>query len=249
MPCAFCRREVSLKPPEHVWPDWIRKHQPDHGRSARQRLSVSHKTGRAYDIENFKASERKMEIVCAQCNGTWMSDLESLASPILGPMIEGNPSRLRVKQQAIVAFWALKTVMMLQFTRPKHQQAIPAAHFDYVYQRRKPPPNCRIWILGFTGEPYNSSFAIQGHELMARVKVDPLPPERMNAYTATLGINHLVFELVGYVVPGEFNVVPQDHWTDYRRHIWPTYGGTLSWPPPKTFTTQEELFNFCASPR
>jgi len=56
---------------------------------------------------------------CKPCNETWMSDIETVVTPVLGPMIlHSAATALDRNSQARLAAWATKTAMVAEFMRP-----------------------------------------------------------------------------------------------------------------------------------
>jgi hypothetical protein len=54
--------------------------------------------------------------LCAQCNNQWLGPIENQAKAILLPMaLEAKPTVLDATSQALLAFWAVKTVFLLEF--------------------------------------------------------------------------------------------------------------------------------------
>jgi hypothetical protein len=153
---------------------------------------------RAVDVRQWKAKERKLPLLCLSCNNHWLSDIESRTSPILAPLIRGEPAALTERDQARLALWAVKTTVLLQFTMAPDQQGVPQAHFDYLYQRRAIPPHVWVWIASYDGEPYNTIFGWQ--RLSPEVALDAGTTVAA-ADASTIGVHKVVLEVTGGLFP------------------------------------------------
>jgi hypothetical protein len=90
------------------------------------------------------------ETICRDCNGGWMSDLESRAATLLKPVL-GDPNaviNLDLRAQADLALWAARTALTYQQTRPPRFQAAIAAHYRWIRDKQEPPP-CTSIRLAF----------------------------------------------------------------------------------------------------
>jgi hypothetical protein len=93
-------------PPEHVIPQWLAKFRPKgatfgHITHPELRGDTLYPPQRSFF--HAKKFELTADTVCADCNHHWMSDLETWASPILTPMIEGDAQGLSVERQVLLA--------------------------------------------------------------------------------------------------------------------------------------------------
>lgn len=61
----------------------------------------------------------KARCVCEQCNGGWMSLLETRSKPILEPMIHDSPCVLDYSKQSTVSLWTIRTSMVFEYLRRK----------------------------------------------------------------------------------------------------------------------------------
>jgi hypothetical protein len=133
--CVFCGYDGKLHA-EHAWPAWIRDVLPDgavKGYSQQHRVAVG--TREVTEITppmRHKAADRKVKVVCQDCNGGWMSDLEVASKPVLVSMIRGEQTE--PVDQTLLSFWAAKTAMMLQFMYSEELHGIPVAHYQHVYE-------------------------------------------------------------------------------------------------------------------
>lgn len=84
--------------------------------------------------------------VCLKCNNGWLSELETAASPLIGPLLLGEPKNLTADQQTVIAHWSYKTVLLLQMVRAKKDRPIPAERFREVFNLGRPPTDVRIWL-------------------------------------------------------------------------------------------------------
>ena len=80
--CLFCDKTKLTK--EHLWPDWIVQMFPKNVPYTAGRASPEMRLFHEWPTNSLKQTAR---IVCKQCNTGWMSEIESLASPILKPCI------------------------------------------------------------------------------------------------------------------------------------------------------------------
>jgi hypothetical protein len=113
--CIFCdQTPVTL---EDVWPKWIQElftHTkvlvvppvaPRPGGRQARRPYVQRRV------------ECLAKCVCAACNNTWMSDLETNVRPYLGPMIGGQEALiLDDSAQVTLTTWAVKTARVVEQT-------------------------------------------------------------------------------------------------------------------------------------
>lgn len=168
----------------------------DHAPLAPHRASSSlkHEPDREWTAPSF-TSEAK--VVCKDCNEGWMNDLEAAAKPILAPMLRGKRVVLDTDAQAIVARWLTKTAMVFQRTTPR--RPVPERHTRYLYDHRRPPPSCQVWIGARTAEDGGILSGIQS----ARLKPEAAEPagQVFTAYLVTVGIAAFVGQLFGHDLP------------------------------------------------
>ena len=254
--CVFCGWEGTLTK-EHAWPKWIRDVLPKgqvKGYSQQHRIAVG--TGRVTEITGtlrHPAADRQVKVVCQrECNGGWMSQLELAAKPVLVPLILGERPHLSEQDQMLLAFWAAKTAMMLQFIHPADIRGIPTAHYQWVYERREAPPDMRVWLSAASDHFYRTAHYTRARRLPGAIPPwlrpppdEPTPPD---AYTAVMVIGRLVLSLVGWKTSDwDFTVAPDDRWAPARRCIWPPRPGGWSWPPDVVLGSRIDVERFAAA--
>jgi hypothetical protein len=111
--CAFCGEDATLTN-EHAWPDWalsfMRRHFPGGG------TIESKRWGTTYAKWSGDAVELRVRILCPSCNNVRLKDLEERAQPVLEPLMLGRSRMLTSLDQTILAAWAIKTAMIMEFT-------------------------------------------------------------------------------------------------------------------------------------
>ena len=138
---------------------------------------------------------------CAECNNGWMSDLESEAQPILGPLILGHSARLTEHDQNVLARWTFKTVLACDFMYADRAEAKswntpipPKTYHDFFESRRPPSPDAIIWMAGYDGDRV-AQVARYGRGFSR----DKDSPPTTFGYATTLGVGGVVFQVLGWL--------------------------------------------------
>jgi hypothetical protein len=63
------------------------------------------------------------------CHEEWTAQLEDRAKPVLVLLIRGRPTRIGPGELEVIAFWALKTSLMLENRTSRAE--VPAVTGDY----------------------------------------------------------------------------------------------------------------------
>lgn len=203
--CVFCRSTGKLTD-EHAWPGWIARELLPAGRVASRRW------GKAGAFVGFDSTNHDVTVkrVCETCNTGWMADLEAAVKPILLPWIRGRPARLAYEQQELIATWAVKTAMMLQYT-PVYTGGvvIPASQYAELYRRKTTPPDrLEVFIGTETSGPPGALFGIRGLHVVLKDATSIAPRyERYVGYQVTMIARHLALGLLGHADgPVDFSV-------------------------------------------
>jgi len=117
--CKGCGCETAAgMSREHVLPQWLHKHVQIVGQSLAHRVAdeAGIRPLRSHGLNNFV-----VKVVCAACNNTWMSALETESSPILLPLLEGKKlvEVLSDEEACTLARWAFKTAFMILSVQAK----------------------------------------------------------------------------------------------------------------------------------
>ena len=84
--CLFCDSAELTR--EHIWPDWLVTEYKSRGPSGRGAYTATLEHTDGLNAEWRQSTiTMKRRLVCESCNSGWMSDLESLASPMLKPLL------------------------------------------------------------------------------------------------------------------------------------------------------------------
>jgi len=197
--CVFCDREIERNaPPEHVLPQWMRRLRPSNAQFVEQRNIVIAGEPPApiaeMPPERSKVPTIKSYMVCHDCNGGWMSDLETRASPLLRSMLSGQPRSIGAEEQAFLATWAVKTDMAWQ-TTPQSFRGTPLADYRHLREHKLPPPNARVRVGRYVGTAlpwaaHNSAHLGSNPE---RIDLEHDP----EGHWAIMHIDKIVFEVFG----------------------------------------------------
>lgn len=125
--CIFCGAGPVTK--EDAWPVWLVEH------IGRSRLIASMVGGKRAPYRTDRIVQR-VGCACRKCNNGWMSDLEGLAKPILLPLVDGKPVQILGIDQAIIAAWMLKTLMVFDSIDRQYWRQ---AERDLMHQRKFGP--------------------------------------------------------------------------------------------------------------
>jgi hypothetical protein len=154
--------------------------------------------------------------VCQRCNSEWMSQLEVRAKPLLEPMFDGKPVTLEQDEQAVVAAWVVKTLIMLDLWRPK-PNAFSPSHHQQLYRLGAAPLDTAV-LLALVDRPTQHTFyALPGKQ-----------PGELHRLTMNVGCLVAQVRLVNAAGVGY-------GWEAKRSsvQIWPRAAGSLDWPPPE----------------
>jgi hypothetical protein len=129
---------------------------------ARRFFDVPHTTevsdGKGNVFYRYKAKrlDQQARVVCAACNNGWMRRLEDDNRDVLIALIEGTSITLDATQQDRLEAWAIKTVMVHEYTMPKsidrYFKATERAAF-----RREPhptPAETDVFLTDYRGIRY-----------------------------------------------------------------------------------------------
>lgn len=184
----------------------------------------------------FKARgfELVTRAVCHDCNTGWMSDLETKAAPLLTPMLRGKVVNLSLEQQATVALWAAKFVLMFQQTKPPEYQSIVAAHYRWVYKHKAPPPSTVVRLGCYTGDqrpPYYDEYSLELGVPDPRRPNAPLEePSLVVGYRSVLLFGALIMEVTGTNLAEPVENIWLGETSLAMLPVWPIERRVLEWP-------------------
>lgn len=198
--CVFCHSSSKMSR-EHVLPNWLCDLYPNETMITNQFVGKSQKTWPS------KIFQHKAKVVCEPCNNGWMSKLEGEAKPILTKLMRLSTTIIDQNEQAILSFWAQKTLLMLNQAVPGDLK-ITSDLYDDLYTKKSASPKVLVqmgWRMlnrGTKDEP------IASFELKQIPSVD-VPSDLLEAVTkqkdsggfiwkAVFAIGPVVFEMAGH---------------------------------------------------
>jgi hypothetical protein len=244
--CIFCLTPGTTG--EHLFADWLRvlfPRTPTDTRTVGVTQWGKDIRGKLYampqrDIERGHSGSKKIRFVCRGCNNGWMSRMEERTKPILTRLITGVPHFVSTFDQQTLATWVAKTVMVGEYSHPKHI-AIPDSERLHMLANLAPPDHWKIWISDYRGNEW-SNLAMYHH--MGRLSDPgptetrkPLPPD---THFTSIGMGHLFIQAVASTSGGDFGF--DDNSTTPFRLIWPMTSVALNWPPTEPLFDREARY-------
>jgi hypothetical protein len=235
--CIFCDgRIASDEPGEHVFPKWLRKFL-DEGEFFIHLPGTYQESGDSpvqswgkWREHKSKDTGPRIRTVCRSCNHHWMSDLETEASPILTPMIEGKPQGLDVNRQVLISRWASKTAMVWDQLVPADARLYDASEHHWAKDKPTPPPDTTVRVGHNTGT--RAEFIEHKRVgLFWELPPDPKASVRPDAHRTVMVIGKLVIEVAVRRPPNTIRVAEGNVDIDeLLMPIWPT-AAPKAWPP------------------
>lgn len=237
--CVFCGDSSQRLTDEHVMADWIGK---DFGQIPTGISQITNAKGELTQWPSAPFSD-VVKIVCQdRCNGGWMSDLEAAVKPILGPMMtRGWVTTLSAPTQQTLAFWAVKTALVIEHLHPRHR-VVGDSEYGGLFAAQQPLPTHVVWI-GRRNSP-GDNLVSSLKESLNRIQV-PADNHKMTQairqatdngarmYRFTFSIGHVVFQVFGHNIPMTLQIEGGTGFHDVVQQIWPPKSD-VTWPPPKS---------------
>ena len=139
------------------------------------------------DVRDAPAPARTEGRVCSKCNNGWMSALESVAMPILKPLIEGTANLYACKgeEAAIVGRWAAKTAYM-QNAASAYPLKVPHFHRVSIFEGRIPND---VFVFGFPFSTEELHWSQHTEWEFLNARLEDLPrEEELEKYTYKIAV-------------------------------------------------------------
>jgi hypothetical protein len=242
-PCVFCGSTGQPADDEHVIPRWARRAFDIQGPVTIE--AKQHPDPTPVHVERIHHLNIVLrDAICRPCNSIWLAGTEKKAAQILKPMaVDAKPAVLHEVAQALIAFWAVKTALLLELAisqqHPDHRpvkgyQATPQ-ELAWIRERGEPPPRSMVWLGCWNCEQavpvnYEPSAAdlptADGHPLAGHLT------------TFTLGFVAFQVFTVDYIAADQhgapvWNTRPPVPLRDALPRIWPPQlvVPDIKWPP------------------
>ena len=222
--CVFCGAPANSV--EHVIPKWISKSARDAVPGINQTSVILDADGTPLRTVGQKFGDVTVKCVCTTCNTGWMSKLETSVKPVLLPLVLGTDEFVVVldeQQQADLAAWVMKTVMMFSFTLPNEfHSTIPAADYAHLYRYR------RLSTRRMTARAFH--LLVPGHGTAGEVLFEAKVGKSVNprGFIGFLRLGHFGVQVYSMRLPGdtrlcEFAEFPnvKPLWPPVARWVWP----------------------------
>jgi hypothetical protein len=241
-PCVLCGRTDAPADDEHVIPKWARN------AFALDGVTVHASDGPGSGREQI-ARMQHMNIVlrgsvCRPCNNGWLAAVIRRVAPLLKPMAaEAKPTVLDAAAQALVALWAVKTVLLLELaarqryrgSRSVEGYTATTQELAWLREQDEPPPRSMVWLTCWdcqrsTPVNYEPSAAdlpaADGSQVAGHLTTFTLGFAAFQVFT----VDFIEAERRGAPV---WNTRPPAQLTEALKRIWPPQLTVpdLSWPP------------------
>ena len=215
--CVFCGGTPLTR--EHHPPQWISKYfDPPH--STAWVLACRGESEEDWGTSRT-LSPNSPRVVCESCNTGWMSRIEGVTEPILGPMTQGVGTSLDERAQIAVATWLVKSALIVARQGNPVHAAMYREAFDQFYRDRRPTDNYEIYV-GATNDLNLSllTFRPVAVNNQSETSIAPL------AFAHIIAIGHFL----GVVVCRDPRVFTKPANPKFVRRIWPV-DASFIWPP------------------
>jgi hypothetical protein len=145
--CIFCGKAPVTK--EHLLGNWAGRFTD---RDQRNVVQLLDREGSERYERRWKARayDRRSGVACQECNGGWMSDLETQVSRLLDPAtLDGRP--FTDDERTLLATWATKTALTLNAAETAERQIIAWEVARRFGRNRRPSDHVRVWIASYAG--------------------------------------------------------------------------------------------------
>ena len=229
--CIFCGGGNLSK--EHFWPEWASPLLPKYpiNEHVEQHLTHTEKTKLALPPK-IKTSQghvwtKKIRVVCARCNNSWMSDLENDSKPILIKLIQSVPHTIPIDASRTLARWIALKIMVGEHNHPND---VVTSSEDRVKFKCAGdiPENFRIWIAKCGVRGWQTAY-LRHAATMGLSLVDP-PTRCKNIQSVTFGIGDLLVHVLHTTVL-ELDIKVE------KLGLVPLHPTTapIAWPPMKLY--------------
>jgi hypothetical protein len=227
--CLFCGETKRLSE-EHVFGQWLQK-LGFAGPGAEELIEDAE--SRLRILRQGNPLNKRLRIVCEECNGGWMSRLEESAKSLLIEMFDPSSSiTLNESDQLVLARWAFKSVAVI--SQLGSIKSFPLAHCRELYTTGNPPILSQIWIgtadmrvmelgtqiVASHWEPRKYDITVDGQTV------------QVSGYSARFRLVNVVFEFFGCVAVDD-RAVRANHTPDLKhllRPIWKAEESEIQWP-------------------
>jgi hypothetical protein len=179
--------------------------------------------------------------ICVPCNNERLSPLERAAAPILRPMVlEASPTVLDLAARSVIAAWAFKTALLLEFAIREHYAShrlvqgyeSSDAELAWLWARGEPSPRARVWLGTFEAQ----------HRINLRfgaclVSAWGRDATELSAHLTTFTCGYVAFQVfsIDFVRAESSQVLPfpdpPPELDRFLHPIWPAgFLGELAWP-------------------
>ena len=225
--CVFCSRSGDDFQREHWVPKWIsRAVVPKLGSSVQHNVAGRSFTSRAFELT--------VKHVCNDCNGHWMSDMETRnRDVVLGLMYGNGDPPATPEAQEDLAAWCFLKAITCELGRPDDQQpTYPLEMYRGFYVHKTPPPlNAAVWIGRRNIVERESPTYVWWASGGIVVDTGEDRVGRVEGYRATFLIGHFVFRVSGLLAGVRLDAESDERYVT----LWPVPGAEIVWPPPNSF--------------
>ena len=222
--CIFCRGKPVTK--EHVFGSWL---SPLFPRPLGKRMYMDMTT----PIEDTRIRHPRLyplrldlqvKKVCKSCNGGWMASLEDSVRDIIPAIHNGTKHSITPKEQAVLASWASKTAVVIQYMDPN--PIVPEYRRKWLYNHHTPPPDTSVWIAR-----YNGASIASGQTADLFFHTEPKPLSFPQGQAVWFHVGSLIFVVLSIYIK---NVAIRPQFpiglAIHLFPIWPQRVQNLSWP-------------------
>jgi hypothetical protein len=231
--CAFCPETAKLSA-EHVWSEWMDAFFP-----GKKRFIKTDAKG-VTSSRMANTLDWTVKVVCANCNNTWMSDIENLhAKPAMGDLIKGILDLYISQSQArSIAIFATKTAIVIDHIQRKKPPFFSRTDRHKFAQSLTIPFGVAMWIAGFL--PRGRGEVVPIYHGGALPKTPSL-----ELYVCTYAVGHFAFQVAASRQTG-FIIAPKEKFQNLAVPLWPRVPNKLAWPPNDVLRTVSEFHEFAA---
>jgi hypothetical protein len=245
--CIFCGRQKSASE-EDVIPKWIRR-TLDPTSEIVIRAEPTGATSRMQHLVVMLA-----DMVCEECNNTWMSKLENRGvKPFLEPMLT-NKHRVTIgeTEQRDLARWAIMKVLLMEHAMRQRRAHLRSTigytptdpELAWLYSNDEPPPRSRVWLGAFDAR---GKVMLTTQARLLTSAPTPSGDHTVPAHMTTLTIGYVMLQVFStnfvladaQAVPA-YGANPPQPYAQALSRIWPIEHSRVQWPPsayvsPETF--------------